>query len=55
MWPLSVALHANLSIVVGTITIFVTGFVLAALFREKNASEGEAADSKGNDRRSSCR
>jgi len=45
-WPLPVALHTNLSIVVGTTTIFVTGFVLAALFREKNAAEGEAADSE---------
>jgi SSS family solute:Na+ symporter len=33
-WPLPVALHTNLSIVLGTVSIFVSGFVLAALFRK---------------------
>ena len=34
-WPLSIALHTNLSIVIGTTVIFVTGFVSAALFRKR--------------------
>jgi SSS family solute:Na+ symporter len=33
LWPLPVKLHANLSIVLGTSVIFVTGFVLSALLR----------------------
>jgi SSS family solute:Na+ symporter len=32
-WPLPVKLHANLAIVLGTTALFVTGFVLAAVFR----------------------
>lgn len=32
-WPLPVALHTNLSIVIGTTVIFVTGFVLATFLR----------------------
>ena len=37
-WPLPVKLHANLSIVLGTTVIFVTGFVLSALLRKTEAS-----------------
>ena len=34
-WPLPFKLHANLSIVLGTATIFVTGFAFSAAFRKK--------------------
>jgi SSS family solute:Na+ symporter len=34
-WPLPVALHTNLSIVIGTTVIFVTGFVLATFFNRE--------------------
>jgi SSS family solute:Na+ symporter len=34
-WPLPVALHKNLSIVLGTTVIFTTGFVLAAVLRRR--------------------
>lgn len=37
-WPLPVALHKNLAIVLGTTAIFLTGFVLAAVLRR--GSEG---------------
>ncbi len=38
-WPLPVKLHANLAIVLGTTTIFVTGFLLSALRRRKSGVE----------------
>lgn len=37
-WPLPVTLHTNLAIVLGTITIFVSGFVLTGLFRRNPKS-----------------
>jgi SSS family solute:Na+ symporter len=41
VWPLPVKLHANLSIVLGTSVIFVTGFILAAAFRKKEAKDSD--------------
>jgi len=37
-WPLSVKLHNNLAIVLGTTAIFVAGFALAAVFRKKGGT-----------------
>ncbi len=40
-WPLPVALHANLAIVLGTSVLFVAGFVWAAVFRKARVAKGD--------------
>ena len=40
-WPLPVAIHQNLSIVLGTTAIFLTGFLLAAFFRTDKYNENQ--------------
>ena len=42
-WPLPVKVHTNLSIVLGTTVIFVTGFVLAAVFRNTRRKQSVAS------------
>jgi SSS family solute:Na+ symporter len=44
-WPLPVKIHTNLSIVLGTMAIFVGGFLLAAL-RGKRGEEREVRGNK---------
>jgi SSS family solute:Na+ symporter len=39
-WPLPVAVHTNLAIVLGTTVIFVTGFLLAVAFRRNGVTRG---------------